>query len=127
MDAEKFLIKGKQLEALMRKVAVQQKRLTKSRKKKSEFKVRWVKLPVRWIERLRAAAASENTYRLALTILVENYKLEQMATKEIVLSGKVTGLPPMVRKRASDNLVRHGLIKIKRKTGRATRVVDLYI
>jgi hypothetical protein len=127
MDAEKFLIKGKQLEALMRKVAVQQKRLTKTRKKKSEFKVRWVKLPFRWIERLRAAAASENTYRLALTILVENYKLEQMATKEIVLSGKVTGLPPMVRKRASDNLVRLGLIKIKRKTGRATRVVDLYI
>ena len=127
MDAEKFLIKGKQLEALMRKVAVQQKKLTKTRKKKSEFKGRWVKLPFRWIERLRAAAASENTYRLALTILVENYKLEQMATKEIVLSGKVTGLPPMVRKRASDNLVRLGLIKIKRKTGRATRVVDLYI
>jgi hypothetical protein len=50
-----------------------------------------------------------------------------MATKEIVLSGKVTGLPPMVRKRASDNLVRLGLIKIKRMTGRATRVVDLYI
>ena len=109
------------------RLAVQQKRLTKTRKKKSEFKVRWVKLPFRWIERLRAAAASENTYRLALTILVENYKLEQMATKEIVLSGKVTGLPPMVRKRASDNLVRLGLIKIKRKTGRATRVVDLYI
>jgi len=88
MDAEKFLIKGKQLEALMRKVAVQQKRLTKTRKKKSEFKVRWVKLPFRWIERLRAAAASENTYRLALTILVENYKLEQMATRKSSCRGR---------------------------------------
>jgi DNA-binding FadR family transcriptional regulator len=97
------------------------------RKRKSSFQVKWVKLPVRWVERLRAASAGPATYQLAHAILVENFKLEQMAVKEIVLSERVTGLSPGGRREAIKNLVRLNLIKIKRGKGKAVRVVDLYI
>jgi hypothetical protein len=50
-----------------------------------------------------------------------------MAIGEIVLSKEVTGMPRWVRKRATDNLVKLRLIKVKRVAGAATRVVDLFI
>ena len=76
---------------------------------------------------LREAGVGRGTYDLAFTILVENFKLEQMAVKEIILSAEVTGLPRMSRMRAINNLVRLNLIKIRRGKGKAVRVVDLYI
>ena len=97
------------------------------RRKKSGFEVEWVKLPFRWIRKLREAGVRRRTYDLAHTILVENYKLEQMAIKEIVLSEEVTQLPKDARKRAVDNLVRLKLINVKRGRGKAVRVIDLYI
>jgi hypothetical protein len=96
-------------------------------RRKSGFEVRWVKLPFRWIRILREAGVGRGTHHLALTILVENYKLEQMAVKEIILSEQVTGLSRRIRQRAINNLVRLKLIKVKRGKGKAVRVVDLYI
>jgi hypothetical protein len=95
-------------------------------KSKSGFKVKWVKFPLRWLERLRVSDVGPATYLLATTILVENFKLDQMVVKEIVLSEKVTGLSRGPRQRAINNLVRLKLIKVKRGLGQAIRVVDLY-
>jgi hypothetical protein len=118
------MVQGKELRALMRKMRTRRSVKTP---RKSGFKVQWVKLPLRWIRILREAAAPGSTYDLAFTILVENFKLEQMAVKEIVLSAEVTGLPRMSRIRAINDLVRLKLIKIRRGRGKAVRVVDLYI
>jgi len=107
----------------MKKMGAQRSKA--KRRKKSRFEVQWVKFPFRWIERLRGARGS--TYDLAYTILVENYKLDQMAVKEIVLSEQVTGLSRHIRQRAINNLVKRGLIRVKRGKGKAVRVVDLYI
>jgi hypothetical protein len=96
-------------------------------RKKSRFEVQWVRFPLRWIKILHQAAVSASTYDLALTILVESFKLDQMAVKEIVLSEQVTGLSRRIRQRAVSNLVRLKLIKVKRGRGKAVRVVDLYI
>ena len=83
------------------------------KRKKSGFEFQWVKLPLRWIRILHQAAVSASTHDLAHTILVESFRLEQMAVKEIVLSAGVTGLSPHARERAINNLVRLNLIKVK--------------
>ena len=44
------------------------------RKSKGAFKSQWVKLPVKWVEALRRST-SASTYRLALIILIEAFKL----------------------------------------------------
>ena len=59
--------------------------------KRSAFKPGWVKLPVRWVEALRQSR-SASTYHLALIILIEAFKREQIGG-EIVLSTEVTGMP----------------------------------
>ena len=125
MPGSDFIIQGKELRALMEKMRAQRSKA--KRQKKSGFEVEWVKLPFRWIRILHQAAVSPSTYDLALTILVESFKLDQMAVKEIVLSEQVTGLSPRIRQRAISNLVRLRLIKVKRGKGKAVRVVDLYI
>jgi hypothetical protein len=102
-------------------------RLKTKKRKKSGFEFQWVKLPLRWIRILHQAAVSPSTYDLAHTILVESFKLEQMAVRQIVLSAHVTGLSKQARIRAINNLVRLRLIKVKRGKGKAVRVVDLYI
>jgi hypothetical protein len=53
---------------------------------------------------------------------MENYKLEQMAVKEIVLSREVTGLFRRERQRAVSNLIRLKLVRGKRVAGKATRM-----
>jgi hypothetical protein len=130
MKADDLAISGEMMEAWMKDYALQRKRMTKRtpkrRRRKSGFKVRWIAFPVRWHERLRAAKASSAAYSLALTILTENYKLEQMAVKEIILSNGTTGLSKGARQRAVSILVRLKLIRIKRGTGKAVRVSDLY-
>jgi hypothetical protein len=125
MRASDFVIQGKELRALMRRMGAQ--RSSVKARQKSGFKIQWIKLPLRWIKVLREAGVGRGTYDLALTILVENFKLEQMVVKEIVLSAEVTGLSRGGRREAVNNLVRLNLIKIKRGSGKAVRVVDLYI
>src|SRR6516162_5979079 len=104
MPISDFAIRGKELQALMRKMRAQQSK-AKTRKK-SRFEIQWVKLPFRWIRILHEAAVSASTHDLAHTILAESFKLEQMAVKEIILSAGVTGLSPHARERAINNLVR---------------------
>jgi hypothetical protein len=67
------------------------------------------------------------TFKLALVILVENFKLEQKAIKEIVLSKEVTGLSKKARWRAVDNLIRLKLIRVRRRRSKSIRVEDIYI
>jgi hypothetical protein len=50
-----------------------------------------------------------------------------MAVKEIVLSRTVTGLSPGAQRKAVRNLVELKLIRVKRGTGKAIRVIDLYM
>src|SRR6516162_6129646 len=109
MPISDFIIQDKELRALMRRRGAPRSETKK--RKKSGFEVKWVKLPFRWIERLRGARGP--TYDLAYTVLVENYKLDQMAVKEIVLSEQVTGLSRHIRQRAINNLVKRGLIRVR--------------
>jgi hypothetical protein len=82
---------------------------------------------MRWIAKLHAAHASSATYQLAHVILVESFKLEQMAVKEIVLSKETTGLAKDARRRATRNLVKLGLIGVRKQARIAARVIDLYL
>src|SRR5262249_980944 len=125
MQVSDFIIQGKEMRALMKKMGAQRSKVKTRRK--SGFEVRWVKLPLRWIRILHQAAVSASTYDLAHTILVESFKREQMAVKEIILSEGGTGMSPTVRRKAISNLVRLNLIKVKRGKGKAGRVVEVYI
>ena len=125
MQISDFLIQGRELRALMKRMEARRSKM--KTRKKAGFEFRWVRLPLRWIRILHQAAVSASTYDLALTILVESFKREQMAVKEIILSEGVTGMSPTVRRKAISNLVRLNLIKVKRGKGKAVKVVDLYI
>jgi hypothetical protein len=95
------------------------------KKSKQHFRVHWVKLPVPWVKALRRSK-SVNTYRLALTILIEAFWRDQTGG-ELVLSTEVTGMHRNSKIRAMDELVRLGLIKIKRDGRRAVRIVIIRI
>jgi hypothetical protein len=127
--ASDLAIEGELMEAWMKKYGQQgrrTKRTPKQHKRKSGFKVEWVRLPIRWWKRLREAGVGSATYDLAIIILIESFRLDQMAVKEIVLSKIVTGQLRRMRQRAVGNLVRLGLIKVKRVKGKAVRVSQLY-
>jgi hypothetical protein len=82
-----------------------------------------VKLPVKWVEALRKST-SASTYRLALIILTEAFKREQVGG-EIVLSLEVTGMYRNTRARAVAELVKLGLIRVRREGREAIRVLKL--
>jgi hypothetical protein len=94
------------------------------KKKHKPFRVKWVKLPLRWAEALRQSK-SVNTYRLAHTILFAAFKQDHCGG-EIVLSSTVTGLPRHTKSRAVRELVELGLIEINQKNGKALRVSRIY-
>ena len=91
--------------------------------KRLAFKPQWVKLPARWVKTLRRSK-SASTYQLALTILIEAFKREQVGG-EIVLSTKTTGMPSSTRARAVRELVKLGLITVKRDGRQAVRIINL--
>jgi hypothetical protein len=128
--ASDLAIEGELMEAWMKKYGQRQKRSTKRMlkqcKQKSGFKVEWVRLPIRWWKQLRGAGVGSATYDLAIVILIESFRLDQMAVKEIVLSRITTGQLRRVRQRAIGNLVRLGLIRVRRAKGKAVRVSQLY-
>jgi Fic family protein len=82
-----------------------------------------VRLSVRWVEVLQQSK-SVGTYQLAHRILIEAFRRELMG-KEIVLSTKVTGMTRATRMRAANELVKLGLIKIRKERNRATRVISI--
>jgi hypothetical protein len=61
---------------------------------------------------------------LALTIQLEAFKCGQIGG-EIILSTETTGMPSSTRARAVDELVKLGLIKVKRNGKHAVRVINL--
>ena len=128
-DAADMAITGEMAEALMKNMMQGQfrKRTPKARKRKSGFEAKFVLFPIRWVERLREAGVGGTTYHLALAILIENFKVEQFAAKEIILSERITGLSRRDRQRAIANLVRLKLIAVRRGKGRAVRVVNVYL
>jgi len=97
----------------------------RKRGKRPAFEPRWVRLPARWVRVLRRSK-SASTYQLALTILIEAFKKEQVGG-EIVLSMEVTGMPSSTRARAVAELVEFGLIRITQNGRRAVRVINLRI
>jgi hypothetical protein len=97
-----------------------QRSVAVKKRPKPRFKVRWVKLPLRWVEALRRSK-SASTYRLAHTILFEAFKREQTGG-EIVLSMEVTKMPSSTRERAAKELVRLGLIRIGQSGKQAFKV-----
>jgi hypothetical protein len=99
-----------------------QSQLMKKRRKR--FETRWVRLSLRWVKALRRSE-SIGTYKLAHTILFEAFKREQVGG-EVVLSMEVTKLPASTRKRAIEELVKLGLIRVRRNGSQAVRVVHIY-
>jgi hypothetical protein len=61
---------------------------------------------------------------LALTVLLEGFRREHLGG-EIVLSMKTTGMPSSTRARAVSELVKLGLITVKRDGRQAVRVINL--
>ena len=112
-------ITDKEVQERLRSTAAAAKK--KSRRRR--FKPQWVKLPTRWVEALRRSK-SASTYQLALTILLEAFKREQLGG-EIVLSMKTTGMPRSTRARAVGELVKLGLITVKRDGRQAVRIINL--
>jgi hypothetical protein len=92
-------------------------------KRKRRFKTRWVKLHLRWAEALRKSK-SVSTYQLAHTILFEAFKREQVGG-EMVLSMQVTNMPSSTRERATKELIKLGLIKVRRNGKQAIRVIKV--
>jgi hypothetical protein len=94
------------------------------KKKRKSFETRWVRLDRRWVKALQRSR-SANTYRLALVILFEAFKREQVGG-EIVLSTAMTGMSASSRGRAVRELVKLGLIKTDQYSRRAVRVTHIY-
>jgi hypothetical protein len=100
------------------------KRKRKKERRKSGFTTQWVKVSERWIKALQQSD-SVSTYRLALIILSEAFKREQVGG-EIVLSTAVTGMNRATRGRAIKELVVLRLIKVERRGNTAARVSHIY-
>ena len=94
------------------------------KKRREPFKAQWVKLPREWIEVLRQSK-SASTKQLAMEILLEAFKREQVGG-EIVLSSTTTGMNREAKRAAAKELVKLGLIRIERNGSQATRVSYLY-
>ena len=94
------------------------------KRKHQPFKTEWVRLPAIWIDRLEQSNSS-STHKLAHRILMEAFKREQIGG-QIVLSGRVTGLPCSTTVRAARELVKLELIQIQRSGNKALRVTNLF-
>jgi hypothetical protein len=121
-------VPDKEAKAFLRSLqqATSRKIPPKRRKRRSGFEVQYVRVPTRALERLHKVGASRHVYRLAYVILREAFKLEQMAIKEIVLSQRVTEMPPKALTQAIATLVKLRMIRVKRTTwNAAARVIDV--
>jgi len=93
------------------------------KQRRKPFRVEWVKLPQRWIEALQQSK-SVSTYRLAHIILFEAFKREHLGG-EIILSAEVTGMPSATRVRATKELIKLELIRVRRNGRQAVRVIEI--
>ena len=97
---------------------------TNPKKKRKPFRVEWVKLPLWWVETLRKSTSAA-TCQLAMAILFEAFKCEQVGG-EVVLSSTVTKMSGSTRRRAARELVKLGLIKTDQNGKEALRVSRIY-
>ena len=95
----------------------------RGKKSKQTFRPLWVKLPVRWVDGLYQAKQA-STYKLAHVILIEAFKQEQTG-REVVLSAVATEMHRNTKARAVNELVKLGLITVKRDGRQAVRVIKL--
>jgi Fic family protein len=93
------------------------------KKKRKPFKAEWVKLPMRWAKALRRSKRV-STYQLAVAILFEAFKRNHVGG-EIVLSSTMTGMSRETKRRAANELVELGLIKLKQDGKAALRVSSI--
>ena len=82
------------------------------KRKHAPFKVDWIKFPSHWAEALRQSR-SASTYQLALALLFEAYKRKHLGG-EIVLSNVMMKMSRNTKNLAMKELVKLGLIQIKR-------------
>jgi hypothetical protein len=92
-------------------------------KRRKPFKVEWFKFPAWWIDVLRNASAG--AHLLALIVLAENYRQEQIGG-DIVLSSVVTKMSRPTKMRAVRELVELGLIAITKNGKQAIGVLAVY-
>ena len=94
-----------------------------SPRKRTPFKAQFAMVPLRWVEALQQSK-SANTYRLALVILLEAFRLEAFKRnrEEIILSFTVTKMERHAKMRAVRELVELGLIEAKQDGNQASRV-----
>jgi len=100
-------------------------RHNKKTQKSRRFVVRWVKLHQRWAIALQQSK-SVSAYQLAHTILFEEFKRKQIGG-QIVLSMEMTKMPSSTRKRATEELIKLGLIKVSKHGKQAVRVTKVII
>jgi hypothetical protein len=96
------------------------------REPRKPFKAEWVRFPLSWREALRQAKSAGTTYDLALAILSEEFKQKRVG-REIVLSAEVTRMPRHIRRRATKELVKLGLIELYREGGNQAYRVSIII
>jgi hypothetical protein len=94
------------------------------KRKRKPFKAQWVKLPLRWVEALQKSKSAA-TWQLAMVILFEAFKCEQIGG-EIVLSSKVTKMSGSTRRRSARGLAKLGLIETEQNGKEALRVTHIY-
>ena len=98
------------------------RRSTKSHRKK--FQTSFVIFPAWWIDALERANAGGILYRLALALLAEAFKCEQLGG-DIVLSSTVVGMHRNSKGWAAMELQRLGLIHIERRRAKQSPVIHI--
>ena len=92
--------------------------------RRKSFEPQWVKLPRHWYTALKRSK-SASTYELALAILWEAFKdRNRTHGRVVILSTEITQMPGNSRRRATEELVKFGLIQIEEQASgkRATKV-----
>jgi hypothetical protein len=119
---DKLQASSEEVEALLQAQAKKRGRQGKQDKQK-QFQPQWVKFPASWIKALRPCR-SLNVYRLALVIHLEAFKRSHTGG-EIVLSKETTGIPRSSRVRAVNELVKLGLVRVRKDGNHAIRIIKL--
>jgi hypothetical protein len=78
-------------------------------KQKKPFKAKFVQVPRRWLKALQRSR-SASTYQLALKILLKRF---ESGDDEVKLSSAMAEMPRSTRRRAAQELVKLGLIKVR--------------
>lgn len=115
-DLERLRLTPEQITQLTNKPAK-----PKSKIKKKGWQRQFVRVPWHWVDHLKAAK-SLATYRLALELLYEGWRLGGRTLTLSNVAAATTGLDRRAKWRALCELENLGLIHVKRKRGHAPRI-----